>query len=142
MSFYHTGGRGLNVVGFLVSSDVDVDGVLPKRGFFVGFGLGLAGVVLSHGVGRGFVMKFGSVDTCHDVDVQESEIFFCEFVTEKNKFIHSLAETLAEALNSFDESLKFSNGFFVVVNFVFVTGFRVVVVTAVVVDVGRFLYGF
>lgn len=37
-------------------------------GFFVGFGLGLAGVVLSHGVGRCFVIKFGSVVTCHGVE--------------------------------------------------------------------------
>lgn len=64
------------MVGFLVSSDVDVDCVLPKRGFFVGFGLGLAGVVLSHGDGRGFVIKFGSVETCHDVDDQESKEYF------------------------------------------------------------------
>lgn len=66
----------MNVVGFLVSREVDVDGVLPKSGFFVGFGFGLAGVVLSHGDGRGFVMKFGSVETCHGVDDQESEIIF------------------------------------------------------------------
>ena len=40
-------------------------------GFFVGFGLGLEGVVLSHGA---FVLvtKFGSVVTCHGVEDQES----------------------------------------------------------------------
>jgi hypothetical protein len=40
----------------------------------VGFGLGLAaGGVLSHGDGRGFVTKFGSVVTCHGVDDHEPE---------------------------------------------------------------------
>jgi hypothetical protein len=58
----------LNVVGFLVSFSF----VVPyKIGFFVGFGLlGRAGVVLSYGDGRGLVIKFGSVVTCHGVEDQ------------------------------------------------------------------------
>ena len=64
-----TGGLGLKVVGFLVTVCAAVEPYVI--GFFVGFGFGLAGVVLSHGDGRGFVMKFGSVVTCHGVDDQE-----------------------------------------------------------------------
>ncbi len=60
----------MKVVGFLVSTEVDKDVLI---GFFVGFVLGLAGVVLSHGEGRGFVTKFGSVETCQGVDDHVSE---------------------------------------------------------------------
>lgn len=56
----------MNVVGFrVVLAAVELTYVI---GFFVGFGFGRAGVVLSQGDGRGFVMKFGSVVTCHGVD--------------------------------------------------------------------------
>lgn len=55
----------MKVVGFLVVLTAVEPYVI---GFFVGFGFGRAGVVLSHGDGRGFVIKFGSVVTCHGVD--------------------------------------------------------------------------
>jgi hypothetical protein len=42
-------------------------------GFFVGFGFD--GVVLSHGDGRGFVIKFGSVVTCHGVEDHEPTMY-------------------------------------------------------------------
>lgn len=58
----------MKVVGFLVSFSCVEPNIM---GFFVGFGLGLAGVVLSHG-DFVFVTKFGSVVTCHGVEDQES----------------------------------------------------------------------
>lgn len=58
----------MKVVGFLVSLFT----VEPYEiGFFVGFGFGLAGVVLSHG-DFVFVIKLGSVVTCHGVEDHES----------------------------------------------------------------------
>lgn len=86
-------------------------------GFFVGLGFGRAGVVLSQG-DFVFVTKFGSVVTCHGVDDQESKAGEEVFVRKKKRkkvFQILLAETLAAALNSFEESLKLSNGFFIVV---------------------------
>lgn len=55
------------VVGFLTKSPTDecmVDGSVWIIGFFVGFGRNGS---LSHCVGRGFVIKFGCVVTCHCV---------------------------------------------------------------------------
>lgn len=87
-------------------------------GFFVGFGFGLAGVVLSHGDGLGFVMKFGSVVTCHGVDDQDpKEIMLYIKITDFSElflYLNLPAETLAKALSSLDESLKLSNGNLVV----------------------------
>lgn len=59
----------MNVVGFLVSFSAVEPYVI---GFFVGFGFGLAGVVLSQG-DFVFVIKFGSVVTCQGVDDHEPE---------------------------------------------------------------------
>lgn len=64
----------MKVAGFLVPLSAVVPYVI---GFFVGLGFGLAG----DGDGRGFVMKFGSVVTCHGVDDHESER------TKKQRFV-------------------------------------------------------
>lgn len=62
-----TGCFGLNVTGLFVAVSVEP----YEIGFFVGFGFGRTDVDLSHGDGRGFVTKLGSVVTCHaDVDDQ------------------------------------------------------------------------
>jgi hypothetical protein len=62
-------------------------------------------------------MKFGSVVICHGVEDQvATRKGKIESTHNGNsKFKDLLAETLAEALNSFELSLKFSSGFFVVV---------------------------
>lgn len=78
----------MNVVGFLVSFSAVEPYVI---GFFVGFGFGLAGVVLSQG-DFVFVIKFGSVVTCQGVDDHEPEtgeknrIFMCEEENVKSFF--------------------------------------------------------
>jgi hypothetical protein len=96
-AFVATGGFGLKVVGFLVTTAVEGDGDVPYViGFLVGFGFGRAGVVLSHMVGRGFVMKFGSVVICHGVEDQVA--------TRKGK----LSQVVTETRNSKTHKLRHS----------------------------------
>jgi len=61
LGYICTCGLGLTVVGFRVLKIVGLGNIgrSASIGFFVGFGFGRDGVVLSQGDGLGFVMKFG-----------------------------------------------------------------------------------